>query len=342
MNKIEEIANNFTETTIQDVIDSFYSEADTQLSPSMLSDSLEIKQLIEKIIVNAEKFQSKAKLLSSVGQNEKIAATYQKIELEKEMIYNDFFKLQNLMNAFLGQKIIVTYVSKDEITGERTIQLINNDIAHIEPQLVTRPWGSSYVTAVYQIQDQYQELKNSLSDKENQGLKITANEVEARYEKYRRRILWKINNEWYGYRLTNRGPINEAYVAFYIHEIQLNNSLNQNIHNFMTSSAYGVIQADNANGFFIGDTSIGGLQFAVKGAHGGPQKWTKIVADLKKIKEQNYSQASFNNFITSFKELEKEKATSLVKPMTQRQISAMVRYHGNKILKPISKGVQIF
>jgi hypothetical protein len=38
----------------------------------------------------------------------------------------------------------------------------------------------------------------------------------------------------------------------------------------MTENQYGVIFADNANGFFIGDTSLGGLQFAVKGAGGGP------------------------------------------------------------------------
>ena len=51
----------------------------------------------------------------------------------------------------------------------------------------------------------------------------------------------------------------------------------------------GVIYADNANGFLIGDVSLGGLQFAVKGAFGSPQSFTMIINWLKKIKEQDFS-----------------------------------------------------
>ena len=95
----------------------------------------------------------------------------------------------------------------------------------------------------------------------------------------------------------------------------------------------GVIQADNANGFLIGDISIGGLQFAVKGAYGSPQNFKMIITWLKKIKEQDFSFASFQEFIYLFKEIEQEKATRLVKPMLQKSIDSMIRYHRDKLFE---------
>jgi hypothetical protein len=46
-----------------------------------------------------------------------IAATMQKLRLKKDLIYKDFFELQNLMNLFIYQKVLMTYVHVDPITG---------------------------------------------------------------------------------------------------------------------------------------------------------------------------------------------------------------------------------
>jgi hypothetical protein len=72
--------------------------------------------------------------------------------------------------------------------------------------------------------------------------------------------MWELNGEWFGYKLTNRGPINEAFVDFYIKNVELKHSLNHNIDIFMRSeNPQGVINADNANGFLIGDVTLNGL-----------------------------------------------------------------------------------
>ena len=76
------------------------------------------------------------------------------------------------------------------------------------------------------------------------------------------------------------GPINEAFVNNYIHEIKLGNSLEQNIDTYMLGD-YGAIKADATKGFMIGDVSKNGIQYAVKGEFGSPQGFTEIIKDLQ-------------------------------------------------------------
>ena len=309
---------------LKDVDEAFHKEID-EFSQDIDFQISQIKNLINRLIINLEIYQSSIKNISM--------GAIQKLEMKKKLIYEDFFTLQNLINLFIYQKIIMTYVQVDPITGERSIKIFNNDISQLQAQMVNN-YGRSYAKLSYEINDHYYNLKNSLSIEENKGLQNTAAEIDARYAKYKGRILWKINNEWFGYKLYNRGPINEAFVAFYLREIQLKNSLTNNIHQFMTSiDPQGVIQADNANGFLIGDIAIGGLQFAVKGEYGSPQGFSEIIKWLKKIKEEDFSVNSFQNFIQRFKEHEQEKSTKLVKPLTKRSISSMVRLHEDDLLK---------
>jgi hypothetical protein len=44
-------------------------------------------------------------------------------------------------------------------------------------------------------------------------------EVERRYNEYKRRVLWYYPNEWKGYEFRTKGPINEAFVNFYVHNV---------------------------------------------------------------------------------------------------------------------------
>ena len=281
-----------------------------------------IRGLIDSLIANIEMYEIAEKQISG---NSKLEIVKQKLELKKDLIYKDFFELQNLINLFINQKIIMTYVHVDPVAGTREIRLFDNSIDHLQVQEGVGRYGGSYATLRYDVGAHYELLKNSLSDEENQGLQLTASEVEARYAKYKGKILWKINNDWIGYRLYNRGPINEAFVSFYLKEVQLKNSLHNNIHTFMTSDdPSGVIKADNANGFLIGDVSIGGLQFAVKGAFGGPQNFKRIVTWLKKIKQDNFSDEAFNAFIQRFKEIEIEKSHSLAKELMTDTIQTMI------------------
>lgn len=332
MDNIAELSEKYSSVLIEELNEIYHQEIN-EFSQDIRGQMEQIKNLIENLIINIEKYQGQIKSIS--GQT--IEATKQKLDLKKNLIYKDFFKLQNLINLFIYQKVIMTYVHTDPITGQREIRIFDNDIEHLNVTEVNA-YGKNYAKLGYDVSKRFLQLKNSLSDQENSGLQITAAEVEARYAKFKGRILWELNNEWYGYKLYNRGPINEAYVDFYVHEIQLKNSLNKNLHQFMLSEQpQGVVMADNANGFLIGDISMNGMQFAVKGAYGTPQNFASIVEWLKKIKEDNFSFESFQNFVKRFTEIEQEKATKLVKPLTKKSIDAMIRYHKDKLVEPLIK-----
>ncbi len=234
----------------------------------------------------------------------------------------------------MKQKIILTYVHVDPISGQREIRLYDNSIQDASVT-INSYYGREYAKLSYTWGNHYQMLQNALPKEDNNGLQNTAQEVERRYEKYRGKILWLHNNEWNGYRLYNRGPINESFVGFFIHNIKFNSGIQENIHQFMASNPHGVIYVDNANGYLIGDTSYGGIQFAVKGAFGGPQNFKKVIIELKKL-QNNFSEAAFREFINTFSDEEEKKAKSISTQLTQRSISSMIRYHGEEILKNLT------
>lgn len=330
---VQSLSENIANLTLDDLNELYQEEIDN-FGLDMQLHMTELRELTESLITNMELYQARVKTLNLT----KVSDQARKFMQQKELIYEDFFKLQNLINSFINQKIIMTYVSVDPISGQREVRLFDNDISHLAVTTQSTAFGSNYAKLTYDVSHHYSTLKNSLSDDENLGLQSTAAEVEARYVKYKHRILWKINNEWYGYRLTNRGPINEAFVDFYLHEVQLNQSLPENIHTFMKSEVpKGVIQADNANGFLMGDTSIGGLHFAVKGNLSGPQNFTMIINWLKKLRDSDFSEGALQTFITRFKDEERQRATSLVKPLLTKSIAGMVQYHGDNLLKRWSK-----
>ena len=214
-----------------------------------------------------------------------------------DLIYAKFFEIQNLINLYCGQRVVMTYVHVDE-SGHREIRVFDNTV-----DLLTVKEGSFYGNPFYKlgydVSQKYSILKNGLPEKNNQNLDNTAKEVEERYSKYRKQVLWKINKNWKGYRLTSKGPINEAYVNMYIHEIKLKGSLEKQIDTFMLSK-HGAIAADNTKGYLIGDVRKNGIQYAVKGAFGSPQGYKQIIKEFEKLVAEDFSKSSFRNFITKF------------------------------------------
>ena len=340
--EINQISESFSTITVEEVKKAFQEELKEFSATTMNELMQNIRFLIDKLIANMELYEAQLKIISQIEDVKKSQLQLKKMELRKELIYEDFFKLQNLINLFINQKIIMTYVHVDPQTGRREIRIFDNDISSLEAKIINQ-YGKTYAKLEYDVQDHFKQLKNLLPDEDNEGLQNVAAEVDARYKKYKGRILWRLNSEWLGYKLSNRGPINEAFVAFYLHEKKLENSLDS-IHEFMTSAnPQGVIYADNANGFLIGDISIGGLQFAVKGAYASPQGFKTVIDWLKKIKADNFSVQSFSEFITRFTEIEQEKSTYLVKEMHKRSITGMINYHQDNLLKPLTQipGVSI-
>lgn len=324
-----EIAEEVSVITHEDLTNSIATEL---IGSSSLLE--EIKKSIKIFLKKVEQYEKiTSEKPATIGQ------ALSKLESQKEFIYADFFKIQNLINAFLGQKIVMSYIHVDEY-GRREVRISDNTVDHLG---ITRgvAWnGNPFYKLGYDFSSHYETLKNGLPDDDNEGLQATAMEVERRYFAYKKRVLWYVG-QWKGYRLTNRGPINEAFMNFYIHKIKLESGMEENIDKFMTSDN-GAIKADATRGYLIGDVYKDGVQYAVKGAFGSPQGTKEIIKEFKKIQSEDFSDDAIWSFINKFTKEELDKGYKpQIKEMTQRSLSAFLKYHQKELEKEININLTI-
>lgn len=231
---------------------------------------------INELIALFQPFQEENNLLKSQPYQNSMSAKYD-LQKKKIRIYEKFFQFQNKVNKLLDQTITMTYVHIDE-NGRREVRLFDNTIDKISIEEVSR-YKYNYYKLGYEVNSGYKKLSDSIEYDDTQ-LQITATEITRRYSNYKKRVLWFYPNSWKGYTMSSMGPINEAFVNNYIHEIKLGNSLEQNIDTYMLGD-YGAIKADATKGFMIGDVSKNEIQYAVKGEFGSPQGFTEIIKDLQ-------------------------------------------------------------
>lgn len=263
------------------------------------------------------------KMLEAKKKEENVMGALAYFNFQKDRLYKSFFQFQNDINSYLNQKIVMTYVHQDE-NGKRELRISENDVNHI----IRGRWGNRLE---YSVDHAYDILKNNLSEEENLPLQNTANEVEWRYKNFKKNVLWYYNNKWMGYHMNKRGPINEAFVDFYIHDVKLTNSLENDINTFMLDENYGAIKADATKGFVIGDVASNGIQYAIKGQYGSPQGWKDVKNQFLKIKD-NFNEESLKNTIKYFLEDELDrKYTPQIKEMSEETIQNYMEKHKRQI-----------
>lgn len=319
---IEEIEK-VSEKVAQQATETSHKEMVQNLNNALNKEGL-LPIIREKIIIYIKKleefhFFNRKNNTATIGQLLRL------LEDTKNIIYKDFFEIQNLLNAYLGQEVIITYVNVDD-QGNRSIRVSKNNIQNLGIESGTTFYGSPYYKLGYDFELHYSNLKNSLPQEENNKLSDTAFEIERRYKELKKKVLWKYNDKIFGYYLPSRGPINEAFVNFYIHDIKLLGNMESDIHRYMLDTKYGAIKADNTKGYFIGDVARDGIQYAVKGQFGSPQGFIEISNQLKKLVDEDFSMSSFYSFIEKYTTQELEKNyTPHIKQLTQKTIDNTVK-----------------
>lgn len=230
------------------------------------------------------------------------------------------FNFQNLANAFLGQRIAMTFVYVDK-SGNVQLYTMDNTVEHISVKTASKSNGGNlaggYKSSLRQLKD-LQTLKNSnYVDKDS--LDTTFKEVHRRYliskEKLKlggaAYILWKVG-EWDGAYISSAGPLGEAYLNFFLNEYIFSNAVEPSVRDFMLNESYGAILADNASGFLQGDVSKNGIEYGVKMRGASAMSYMNIVQYARDIQEQ----ADVKNFLLNLKkELESKSSKNLVKPL---------------------------
>ena len=107
-------------------------EITTEQLEKTLYNELSKDQFLKLIKISMEEF------LNAVKEYEKKNNTFSKnldilkkqLDEKVEIIYSKFFAFQNIINAYLGQKIVMTYVHIDS-DGNREIRISENNIEHL-------------------------------------------------------------------------------------------------------------------------------------------------------------------------------------------------------------------
>lgn len=178
---------------------------------------------------------------------------------------------QNISNAFLGQKVQMTFAYIAPKTGKVTLYAVDNSIEDLTLDRASKSHGGN-ITGRYKqgrIRQMAQEIINSKYD--SSSLENTFGEVYNRFQisksilKLRGAayILWK-NPEWDGVWVSGAGPLGEAYVNFFINEYKFTQMMEANVQDFMINPSYGAHLADKASGFLQGDVTKGAIEFGVK------------------------------------------------------------------------------
>lgn len=237
------------------------------------------------------------------------------------------FTFQNLSNAYLGQTVVMTFVSIGK-NGQVELYKVENDIEHLAIDRASKSHGGAfsgrYKYTKSNLRDMYQ-IANSQYDKSS--LDTTFSEVYRRYNISKARlklggaayILWN-DNGWDGAWISGAGPLGEGYLNFFINEYLFSGMVESDVRDFMLNTEYGAANADNASGFLQGDVSRNGIEFGVKMKGASAFSYMEVIEYAKQIQDAANVEAFLRNLK---KELNAKKASNLVKPLNRELTSEM-------------------
>ena len=282
----------------------------------------EIIALVQELRVNVAYFNSqygKKNISGGLAPEQYKEKLTQKIKL----IYDIFFKLQNAINAYERQRVVISYVHKDE-HGERKILLFDNTVEALQAQNVS--YGNYNFSKIsYVLPQHFQILKNTLPDETNKHLQETTKIVEQRYREQKQVVSWITRgNKVAGYKFTNRGPINEAFAQFFLHTQPgidyFRHDTERNVQTFVMHDTYGARRADSLNGFLVGDASKGNIQYAVKGEYGSPQGYSQVLKLLDRINDTT-THDDLRKILQDFRRITEDKARPLIKQASETTLN---------------------
>ena len=297
----------------------------------------------------AKNFNSKVELKSSktyIEQRERIKQE-QKQQSTRESIINIYkasLAFQDLLNGFIGQEMIITYLASNKskvgvynIPLKEAFQqgLLNIDITSKTYEVSMRFNGSisKLEKLANDVDNVISKMEAGISVEEVGILDSTYKEVVRRFKTYKGKnkkgkevgiILWHPNSKWFKMTPSSMGDINEAYVAYYLQAKQyprMSGVIEKDIDIFMEL----VAEVDSAAGLMLGDISNEetGLEYAVKSAGASTLSLTQIEnlakeiingkvtkKSLKDLKASDAQKGSLRNFI---EELTKEEISETLK-----------------------------
>ena len=338
------------EALSKEALDVSKTEVLKEIDQSLRPTELEVKSAAQALIQYAASLQAKYGLTVSDqlatldSANEASVLNFSKKYIKEKFEYTELmskvFDFQNIVNNFLGQTVIMTFVAIAPSTGKVTLYNMENSVADLTIDKAAASRGGHIVgrmSSLRKIKNASKEIINSTYNQES--LDNTFQEVWQRYRISKNKlkiggaayILWYINS-WDGVWISGAGPLGEAYVAFFLNSYQFSNSIEPSVRDFMLNEQYGSVKADNASGFLKGDIVKGAGQFGVKVKGAQPLSYIDIITYAQEIIQS----ANITEYLKVLQQkLESEAAQNMVKPL-----SNILNTEYEALIDPLEKRLQ--
>ena len=215
-----------------------------------------------------------------------------------KFLMEKIFNLQNVVNAFLGQKVRMVYLYKGR-NGQFELWSLENTVDDLTITRGSKSHGG-HISGRYQLSKTRLQNLPSAEQMQIEGydpsnLNLTYAEI-LRRKGYSRKanpglapgkfvILWNEGNGWEGVTVSSEGVIAESYANFFINAIAFGTATEHDVKVFMTDDKYGALTVDNKSGFLEGDFSSanGQIQYGAKTRGATALGYQRIIQEAKNI-----------------------------------------------------------
>lgn len=258
-----------------------YEQVKDEILPSLNEVKVKAQELLDEARRLDNNFNSLLSSMNSINTEDelkvlKFSKDMVKSEKDYKMIMTKVFDFQNILNKYLGQEVLMTFVYISPSSGKVELYGFEADMSHITLDKTSEERGGQF-SGRYRgglIKNNSRRIINSdYNEKGKQTLDSTFKEVWQRFRISKSKlkmgggahIYWKKENgKWDGRYITGAGPLGEAYLAFFVNEYIFTNMMEPAVEDYILNKDYGVVQVDNASGFLKGDVTKGKLQFGAK------------------------------------------------------------------------------
>ena len=241
------------------------------------------------------------------------------------------YDFQNVINEFLGQKVLMTYVAISPTTGKVNLYGFEADISHIRPEEAAKSKSKNddpNIVGRYSQQgvikrNSVELINTKYAENGKKTLDDTFQETWQRFRISRAKhkmggaayILWKEGSNWDGRWISGAGPLGEAYVAFFINEFVFPKQIEKAVKTYIINEKMGVAAVDNASGLLKGDVEKGVLQLGVKARGAQALGYTEII----KYAEELLKETNVETYLQGLKEKLDKGTPNAVKELTEFQ-----------------------
>ena len=241
------------------------------------------------------------------------------IRAELEQVYHKGFMLQDILNAFIGQKVetVIVWVGKKGIP--ETYILNELPKLYLDLDSKTGKAVERYKTSVTPLRKSLQSLESQFLQQEVNDVNFHFQELQNAYQKIKNRydtykcaggsyVVWLNPNKhpkWNGAFVSSFGSVNEAYASAFLRKDYNPSGIPEDDIEILMQ---GVLSVTNLAGALEGDVTVGNVEYAIKSKGASTLSLKQLLSLADEIITKDFSYKGLREMLKNIKEEQRKKA----------------------------------